>query len=198
MTQWTDGDLGRARGPRGLAAAWLSVLISPRQFFAENVAPGDQGPGLTFAVTVVLIAQGTRFALGTETYPVVADRPLASGVFWLLAGAVLVAPLALHVVAALQTVLLAAGATERGGISETVQVLGYAAAPCVASGLPLPALQLASGLAAMALYVYGLSVVHELSLPRSVALGALPAIAAYGYGFRTLAVLADAMATVPI
>lgn len=197
MTQWTDGDRGRQRGLVGLAAAWIGVLTSPRAFFEDGVAPGDQGPGLTFLVAVVVFAQGTRFALGTDAYPVVDGRPVASGLFWLLVVAVLLAPLALHLVAAVQTVLLAVGTTERGGVSETVQVLAYASAPCVLTGVPVPAVQLALGALAAGLYLYGLAVVHGLSLWRAGALGLLPAIAAYGYGFRTLTALSD-VAVVPV
>lgn len=192
VTQWVEEvEGGRRRGPDGLALAWVEVLLRPRRFFAEGVAPGDQGPGLTFAVAVVLLAQGTRFALGVDSYPVLGERPLASGVFWLLAGAVLVAPLALHVVAAAQTVLLAAATDERAGVSETVQVLGYAAAPCALAGVPVAPLQVAAGAYAVALYVLGLGVVHGLSTPRAVVLGIAPAVLAYGYGFRTVGALAE-------
>lgn len=198
MTQWTEGERGRRRGPVGVLAAWIGVLTSPRAFFERDVAPGDQGPGLTFVVAVAVVAQGTRFAVGADAYPVVGGRPVASGVFWLLVGAVLVAPLALHVVAAGQTLLLAVGTTERGGVSETVQVLAYAAAPCALAGVPVPEIQLASGVLATALYVYGVAIVHELSVPRAAVLGLLPAVAAYGYGFRTLEGLVPVLEGVPV
>ena len=191
MTQWVTPSGGRRRGPLGIAIAWVAVLTRPREFFERSIAAGDQGPGLTFLVAVVLVAQGTRFALGVDTYPVVAERPLASALFWLLVVAVLVAPLALHVVAALQTVLLAIGTAgeDRGGVSETVQVLAYAAAPCVLAGVPVPALQLAVGSLAAGLYVYGIAVVHDCSVPRALVLGVVPAVAAYGYGFQTIGAL---------
>lgn len=188
MTQWVeDVQGGRRRGPDGIALSWLEVLVRPRTFFEEGVAPGDQGPGLTFAVAVVLVFQGTRFAVGADPYPVLGGRPVASGAFWLLAVSVLVAPLALHVVAALQTLVLAAGTAERGGISETVQVLAYAAAPCALAGIPVATVQVAAGAYAVGLYWLGLAVVHDLPAPRATALGAVPALLAYGYGFRTVA-----------
>lgn len=187
MTQWVEDVAGgRERGLVGLGKSWLEVLVRPRRFFAAGVAPGDQGPGLTFAIAVVLVAQGTRFGLGTDPYPVVGGQPVLSGAFWLFAVAVLVAPVVLHAVAALQTVLLALGTDERAGVSETVQVLAYASAPCALAGVPLPPLQVAAGVWAGALYVLGLSVVHDLPPARAILLGALPAVVGYGYGFRTL------------
>jgi hypothetical protein len=187
VTQWVEDVAGgRQRGLRGIAMTWVEVLVRPRRFFAEGVAPGDQGPGLTFAIAVVLVAQGLRFGLGVDTYPVVAGQPLLSGAFWLAAAAVLVAPVVLHAIAALQTVLLAAGTTERGGVSETVQILAYASAPCVLSGVPFPPLQVAVAAWAIGLYVLGLAVVHDLSPARAAILGALPAVLAYGYAFRAV------------
>ena len=59
MTQWVeDVEGGRQRGLRGLAKAWIEVLVRPRRFFAEGIAPGDQGPGLTFAIAIVLVTIG--------------------------------------------------------------------------------------------------------------------------------------------
>lgn len=197
VTQWVEAvEGGRRRGPGGLALAWVEVLRRPRQFFAEGVAPGDQGPGLTFAVAVVLLAQGTRFAVGVDAYPVLGGRPVASGVFWTVAAAVLVAPLTLHVIAAGQTVLLAAGTDDRGGVSETVQVLAYAAAPCVLAGVPIPAVRVVAGTYAIVLYLVGLRAVHDLSIPRVVVLGIVPGIGAYGYGFRTISAVGDVAAAV--
>ncbi|AGN01455.1 hypothetical protein L593_07550 [Salinarchaeum sp. Harcht-Bsk1] len=188
MTQWVeDVEGGRQRGLRGLAKAWVEVLVRPRRFFAEGIAPGDQGPGLTFAIAVVLVAQGTRFAFGTDPYPVVDGRPILSGAFWLVAVAVLIAPVVLHVVGALQTVILAAGAEDRGGVSETVQILAYASAPCVLAGVPFPPLQVVVGLWAGALYFVGLAAVHDFAPSRALLLGAIPAVVAYGYAFRTIA-----------
>ncbi|WP_248517602.1 YIP1 family protein [Salinarchaeum laminariae] len=190
MTQWVeDVEGGRQRGLRGLALAWVEIIVRPRTFFEEGVAPGDQGPGLTFAIAVVLLSQATRFAVGTDGYTVLGGQPLLSGAFWLAAVAVLVAPVALHVTAALQTLLLAAGTDERGGVSETVQVLAYASAPCVAVGVPIPPMQVAVAAWACGLYVLGLSTVHELHPARAAVLGAVPAVVAYGYGFRAVGAL---------
>lgn len=197
MTQWVEDVAGgRQRGLRGIAMTWVEVLVRPRRFFAEGVAPGDQGPGLTFAIAVVLVAQGLRFGLGVDSFPVVAGQPILSGAFWLAAAAVLVAPVALHAIAALQTILLAAGTDERGGVSETVQVLAYACAPCVLSGVPIPPLQVAVTAWAIGLYLVGLAIVHDLSPARTVAIGALPGVLAYGYAFRTVGPAEQLLTTV--
>lgn len=199
MTQWVeDVEGGRRRGPIGIALAWTEVLIRPRRFFADGVAPGDQGPGLTFVVVVVLFAQAPRFALGVDPFPVLGGQTVLSGVFWLVAVAVLVAPVVLHVVAALQTVILAAAVDDRAGVSETVQVLAYASAPCVVVGVPVGPLQVAAAVWAIGLYVLGLAVVHEISGIRAAGLGFSPAVLAYGLGFRTLAPARELLLNLPV
>lgn len=189
MTQWvTDPTGGRDRGPRAVARAWAEVMVRPRRFFRAGVAPGDQAPGLLFAVGVVSLASLLRLALAGETvvgapYPTFGDQRLLSIVLVLSVIVVLVAPLVLHLAAALQTLLLLPLAPDRAGVSETVQVIGYATAPCVLVGVPIPAVQaLAAGYGAL-LFVVGVSVVHSVSLPRAAALCALPAAAVFGIGF---------------
>lgn len=197
VTQWVDAVRGgRRRGPVGIAQSWVGVLVRPRRFFREGVAPGDQGPGLTFLVAVVLVQQGARFALGLDPYPVLGGRPIASGALWLFAIAVLVAPVFLHLDAALQTALLAIGADERGGVSETVQVAAYAAAPMVLAGVPHPVVQAAAAAYAVGLYCLGLSVVHGVSVPRAAALGTVPAVLAYVYAFRTASAFGELLAAI--
>jgi hypothetical protein len=166
------------------------VLVRPRRFFSTGVTPGDQAPGLVFAAAVVLIEEATRFALVSGAFPTLGGRPLAAGLLALAASAVLIAPLALHLVAALQTLLLIPFAAERGGVSETVQVLAYAAAPCALAGVPIPALRLACAGYGAALLAVGVAQVHEASLPRAAALAALPAALVFGYGFRGFAAAA--------
>lgn len=190
MTQWVDDpEGGRERGPRGIARAWIEVLVRPRRFFEHGVAPADQAPGLVFAVVVVAIYQGTRFALGVDEVPVVAEQPTLSAVFWLAAAAVIVTPVALHLTAAFQTLLLAPFAPDRGGVSETVQVIGYATAPCALAGVPVVALQaLLLGYGAV-LLVTGLSIVHRLPVWKAIPLGAGPAAIVFLGGFRGRAVV---------
>lgn len=189
VTQWvTEPTGGRDRGPRAVARAWVEVTVRPRRFFRVGVAPGDQAPGLLFAVSVVSLASLLRLALAGETvvgapYPTFGDQRLLSVALVFSVIVALVAPLVLHLAAALQTVLLLPFAPDRAGVSETVQVIGYATAPCVLVGVPIPTVQaLAAGYGA-ALFAVGVSVVHSVSLPRAAALCALPAAAVFGIGF---------------
>ena len=164
-----------------LVRSWLRVLVSPRRFFRERVVPRDQAPGLLFAMGVVLVAETTRVAFvpGASN----AGSPLFD-VVRILAAVLFVTPAALHVLAALQTVLLIPLAPDRAGISETVQVLAYAAAPCALTGVPIVEVRALAGLYAAALLTIGLSEVHRISLGRSVLVGAVPAFLGYGLGFR--------------
>jgi len=184
VTQWVQNPAGgRARGPTGVARAWVEVLVRPRRFFRNGVAPGDQAPGLTFAVAVTVAYVGTRYALVPGAAPVFGGRPLLSAALALAAAALVVAPLVLHLVAALQTLVLAATVPARGGVSETVQVVAYATAPCALAGLPFAPLRLACALYGAGLLVVGIGVVHEASLPRAALAAALPALVVFGYAF---------------
>lgn len=187
MTQWVENPVGgRARGPAGLARAWVEVLVRPRRFFRNGVAPGDQAPGLTFAVVVTLVYVGTRYALVPGTAPVFGGRPLLSAALALAAVGLVVAPLVLHLVAALQTLLLVPTVPDRAGVSQTVQVVAYATAPCALAGLPFEPLRLACALYGAGLLALGVSVVHEAALPRAAVAAALPAVVVFGYAFGGL------------
>ncbi|WP_435346787.1 YIP1 family protein [Haloarchaeobius sp. HRN-SO-5] len=185
MTQWTENpEGGRARGPTGLARAWVEVLVRPRRFFDNGIAPADQAPGLVFAMTVVLVEEVVRFALVDDAYPVVAGSEPLSAALWLGVAVLLVTPAAVHLLAALQTVILIPFAKDRGGVSETVQVLCYATAPCVVAGVPNPTVRAVVGLWAMGLFVVGLSRRHHVHWQRALVLGAIPGGLAFGVGFR--------------
>jgi len=197
MTQWvTDPTGGRDRGPRALVRAWIEVLVRPRRFFRTGIGTGDQAPALTFLMTVVAVEEASRFLLVGNAVPTVAGGERASMVVALAVVVLIVAPASLHLISALQTVLLMAAVPERGGVSETVQVLAYATAPCVFAGAPIPALRVACAVYGTVLYVVGLGRVHGLSLPRAVALGAIPAAVAFGYGFRGFDALLRIVGTV--
>jgi hypothetical protein len=155
------------------------------------VAPGDQAPGLIFLILVVGVAAGTRLALVPGLRPVYLDRPALSALLVLLTVATLAAPLALHLLAALQTLLLRAVVPERAGVSETVQAIAYATAPCALAGLPYPSVQAGCAGYATLLLVLGLATVHGTSLARAAAAGAPTAALAFGYGFGGF----DALAT---
>jgi hypothetical protein len=194
VTQWVESPRGgRDRGPVALGRAWLEVLVRPRRFFRVGVAPGDQAPGLVFGAAVVLVAEATRFALVEGAAPVFRGRPVASAVLALALAVVLVAPAALHLTAAVVTVELATltrlvgFAPDRGGVSETVQVLAYAAAPCALAGAPIPGLRVACAAYGTVLLVVGFAVVHRLSVPRAALAAVVPAALVFGYGFRGFA-----------
>lgn len=189
MTQWVENPTGgRERGPRGIARAWVEVLVRPRRFYRVGIASGDQAPGLLFAVCVVSIASLLRLALAGETivgtpYPTLGGQRFLSIALVFSVIVALVAPLVLHLTAALQTLLLLPFAPDRAGVSETVQVIGYATAPCVFVGVPIPVVQaLAAGYGAV-LFGLGIGEVHGVSLPRAFALAVLPAAAVFGIGF---------------
>lgn len=196
MTQWIEDPTGgRDRGPVAVGRAWFEVLVHPRRFFRHGVSPGDQAPGLVFASLVVFVEEATRFltvelatrgvlSTGLFPYPLIGDLGPLEAVLAVLAIVIFAAPATLHLVAALQTVLLAPFAPERGGVSETVQVIAYASAPCVLVGLPVPELRVACALWGTALYVVGTSEIHDISLARAGILAAIPALIVFGYAFR--------------
>ncbi|WP_276271885.1 YIP1 family protein [Haloarcula litorea] len=196
MTQWVENPTGgRDRGPVAVLRAWAEVLVRPRRFFRTGVAPGDQAPGLVFAALVVLVEELGRFAVvelaerglvstGPFAYPAIGGFSPGIAALALLGIVVFVTPATVHLSAALQTVLLIPVAPDRGGISETVQVLCYAMAPCVLAGLPSPELRVVVTAWGAALYVVGTAVIHELRLGVAAAVAALPVAIVFGYGFR--------------
>jgi hypothetical protein len=193
MMAWLDGDDGRPRGPLGLAQAWVAVMVQPRRFFRAAVVPGDQSPGLFFAMIVVAVEEATRFALvgPGDAFPVLGGMALLSGLLWLLVAVLFVAPAVLHLTAAIQTLILVPFVAERGGISETVQVIGYATAPCVVAGVPAPEARAVATIWGAVLLVFGVSEVHGPWFEPAAAYAAIPAAIVFGYGFRGF----DAIAT---
>lgn len=202
MTTWIENpEGGRARGPIGLVRAWIEVIVRPKRFFRNGVAPGDQAPGLVFAILVSVVHVATRFAFFPESVPGrESGQPIVWLVFTFIVVAVFVTPVVLHLVAALQTVLLVPLVDDRAGVSKTVQVIAYAVAPCALSGLSLPTLWLARGsgtgilsvfpllwlitaLHGAVLLVIGIAVVHDISIPRAAVTTVLPALLVFGYGF---------------
>lgn len=184
MTQWIENpEGGRDKGPRAVARAWIEVLIAPRRFFRAAVAPADQAPGLFFLIAVVVFAEGSRYLLVPSSTEWLGGGP-AGALLWLAVTALLIAPLALHLLVALQTILLMALIPDRAGISETVQVMAYATAPCVFAGLPIPAVRVACAAYGTVLLTIGVAVVHDAPYRRVVPAVAVPAAIGFGYGFR--------------
>jgi len=195
MTQWVENPAGgRDRGPAALARAWVEILRSPRRFFERGIAPGDQAPGLVFAMTVVLAEEATRFALVSGAAPSFGGRPALSALFGLALATLFVTPAVLHLTGALQTVLLMAFVRDRAGTSETVQVIAYATAPCIFAGVPSPTVRAACAIYGAGLFVVGLVTVHDTSLPRALVAGTIPAALVFGYAFRGFAAIAELLA----
>jgi hypothetical protein len=163
------------------------VLVRPRRFFSHGVAPGDQAPGLVFAVVMAV-----AYVLGLALFDPLrfpAAGALRSAVVVLLV-ALLIAPAVLHLLAAIQTLALMATVRDRAGVSETVQVLAYATAPCPLAALPVPGLRVVCCLYGTALLVVGLVVVHGTTTGRATLAAALPAALLFGYGFGGFGALA--------
>ncbi|MEF8809200.1 YIP1 family protein [Natronomonas sp.] len=194
MTQWVENPRGgRERGPRGLLRAWVEVLVRPRRFFRNGVAPGDQAPGLAFAIAVTFVYVGSQMAFapaaisGYERIAAATGSVYLSGAIVLGIACFLVAPLALHLAAALGTLSLLPVVNNRAGVSETVQVIGYATAPAVFAAVPIPGVQLVAVLYGCVLLILGFSVVHETSLPRAIVAGFVPAMFVFGLAFGGIA-----------
>ncbi|WP_256544864.1 YIP1 family protein [Halobellus inordinatus] len=184
MTTWVENPSGgRERGPRGVARAWIEVLVRPQQFFRNGVAPGDQAPGLVFGVVVAVAYTIGLFSFAPERIPALAGGPAVSALIALTAVALVIAPATLHLTAALQTIILMIAVRDRGGVSETVQVIAYAAAPCIFVGIPSAPLRLVCTLYAAALLVVGLREVHGTTTGRAVIAGAVPATLLFGSAF---------------
>jgi len=185
VTTWVENPQeGRPRGPAGLLRSWAEILVRPRRFFAAGVAPGDQAPGLAFGVAVALAFVGGLFVGHPSTIPETGAGTVASGILWLLAVGLFVAPATLHLTAALLTLGLRVTVRDRAGVSETVQVVAYAVAPCALAGPPIPWLRALCGLYGAALLVVGVREVHDTTTTRAAVAAAIPAALVFGYGFR--------------
>lgn len=167
-----------------MVRAWFEVLVAPRRFFRAAVAPADQAPGLTFLMTVVLLSEGSRYLLVDGAGSAIGDRPIAGPALALALTVVFVAPVGLHLFVALQTVLLRPFVSDRAGISETVQVMAYATAPCVFAGLPIPALRVACTAYAFVLLTVGIATVHDAPYTRILPAVVIPGALGFGYAFR--------------
>ena len=180
MTQWVEEPSGgRDRGPVALVRAWAEVLARPFRFFETGVAPDDQVPGLVFAAAVVLVEELVRVAMLPTAYP---ESPLLAAVA--VGAVVVVAPVVLYPVAAAATLVLVPLAPDRAGVSETVQVVAYATAPCLLASVPVLEVRALAVTYGAVLVVVGLAVVHDTSLVRAALAAVVPVVVGFGYGFR--------------
>jgi len=183
MTTWVEPEGGRERGLEGLAKSFTQVLVNPVTFFDEAVSPGDQAPGLVFGMAVVLVAVATRLALDPSDALAFPTADWLRVVLTVALVVMLVTPAAIHALSALQTLALVVVAPSRAGVSETVQVIAYAAAPCVVTGLGVPVVTALAGLWAFALLVVGTRVVHGVPWLRALLASFVPGVLAFGSGF---------------
>lgn len=184
MTTWVENPSGgRARGPQAILRAWVEVLVRPGRFFRTGVAPGDQAPGLVFAMAVVAIAAGSHLLTRPSYAESVGRSPLLSLVFVFALYVILVGPAVLHLIAAIQTLVLRLLAPDRGGVSETVQLVAYATAPCALAGIPVAPVRLLVTMWGAGLLTLGTMVVHETRPSRAIAASIIPAVLIFGYGF---------------
>lgn len=202
MTSWIDEPAGgRDRGPRGLVRAWVEVLVRPRRFFRNGVGPGDQAPGLTFAVAVALAFTLGWMVSDPGVVPSITSSSTLSAVVVLLVVVALAAPVGLHLTAAVATLSLLfaclerragtgivgrLGVRERGGVSETVQVVAYASAPMAFAGPPVAGLRVACLAYATLLLLLGVRIVHGTTPLRTLVAGLPPAMIGYGVGYRSV------------
>ncbi|AUX08000.1 hypothetical protein AArcSl_0346 [Halalkaliarchaeum desulfuricum] len=183
MTTWIDTpEGGRDRGPRALVRAWIEVLVRPRRFFVSAIAPADQAPALFFAMAVAATSIGGLFLAVPSLPPTVAGSPLVGGA--VLGGflVLLVTPVTLHLTAAIGTIVLVVLAPDRGGVSETVQLVGYASAPLALVSVPVAlvgvpvATAVWAGMAyAAGLLIVGIATRHRTGTVRAV-LAAVPPV----------------------
>ena len=201
----SDSAGGRPRGLRGIARTWVEVLVRPRRAFANAITPGDQAPALTFAVAVA-----AAFTLGlVATDPVavpdiVPSSPVLTALVVFVVAVVIAAPVGLHLTAAVATVSVVVASVEiadgrfalrdRGGVSETVQVVAYASSPMALAGPAVPELRVVCGAYAAVLLAVGLRTVHGLGPVRTVAAAAPPAALGYGVGYRVVAAVRTLLA----
>lgn len=199
MTKWVEVTAGGVgRDPVSLARAWVAVVTRPRVFFAEAVRPGDQAPGLLFAVGIAAVAAATRILADPSILPDAGPRPVVGALVVGLV-ALLLAPLVLHLTAAVETVALMLLVDDRAGVSETVQTLGYATAPLAFAGVPVPALRLVCVVHGAALLAVGTAVVHDVSVPVAVAATVVPSALAFGVvagGFEAGEAVVEALGAV--
>ena len=170
--------------------------MRPRRLFANGVAPGDQAPALTFAIAVAAaFTLGWLIADPAAVPGIVASVPV-SALVTLLVVIVLAAPVGLHLTAAVATVSVIVASVEyddglglrdRGGVSETVQVVAYASSPMALAGPPIPLLRIACGAYAVALLLIGFRVVHRMTPLRTLVAGVPPALLGYGVCYRVIA-----------
>ena len=170
--------------PEGLARAWVGLIVRPRQFFREGIEPGRHLPALAFAMLVVAVSETLRLALVTDAHPVFEGLVLPSALLWLAVAVLVVTPVVLALVTAVQTLLLKPFVEDPGDPTETAQIVAYATAPCVLAGAPIPELTALVAIWGTILLAIGVSEIHGPWFEPALALSAIPSAIVFGFGFR--------------
>ncbi|MFP4590690.1 MAG: YIP1 family protein [Halobacteriales archaeon] len=165
-------------------ALWGAVLVTPWRVFPDRVRPGDQTAAMVLAVLVTGAWVSVRVVVDPGWVPVLGGSRRASVVIVGLLLSVVVAPVAVHVLAAVSTIVLVVIAPDRAGVSETVQVVAFSLAPVPLVATGVAELQVLASLYGTALLVVGLQRVHHVSPERALLAGLLPAYLLFvvGYG----------------
>lgn len=162
---------------------WGETLLTPWRVFPGGIRPGEQLPAVIFTVLVTGAWVAVRVAVDPGAVPVLGDAPVVSMLIWAALLAVVVAPVAVHVMAAVATVVLIAIASDRAGVSETVQTVAFAMAPAPVLATGVAELQVLATIYGTFLVMYGLSAVHRVSPERALLAGAVPAYVLFVVGF---------------
>jgi len=174
VTSWiADPEGGRARGPVRSLGWWIEALVRPRRLFRERRGARRSGPGADVRRRRRRRLRARLDRLGAGVVPeIVVSVPVSAAILFLLV-VVLVAPVGLHLTAAVATLSVILASVEfddgialrdRGGVSETVQVVAYASSPMALAGPPIPELRVVCGAYAAVLLLIGFRIVHGTTL----------------------------------
>lgn len=170
---------------------WLLAMFFPWRCFRHHVRPRDQSLAIVFAMSMVAVWAVVRALVGALSHPALGSGGWLSAAIWIVLRVVVVTPVALHLLAAVATVILVAVAPDRGGVSETVQVIAYSMAPVPLLSIELVGVQAVAALYGVILMWYGTRIVHRVPFERALLVVALPAYMLYAMGFGVDAAIAE-------
>lgn len=168
---------------RDFTVLWIVAMFFPWRCFTERVRPRDQSLGIVFAMVMVTLWAVISILIGTFSHPVIGGVAWLSAIIWLSLLVIVVTPVAIHLLAAIATVVLITVAPNRQGVSETVQVIAFATAPVPLLGIDLIGVQAVAALYGFGLMWYGVRKVHRLSIERSLLVVAIPGYILFAMGF---------------
>lgn len=178
-----DGLSWISRVGRTYALLWGTAMVAPWKCARTYIVDRDQTRAIGFVMVMISVWLGLGAVLNTASWPVIGGLSSVSFLIWLALLAVFVAPIAVHVLAFIATVVLVATVHDRAPVSETVQVIAFAMAPVVFFAIPVVEVQAAAAVYATALLVIGLRTVHRTSVWRAFLAAVIPAYLLFGVGF---------------